>query len=601
MKQNYQKSSVNRNSHGGNSRFPGQRDTSHSGDSKKVTPPPLLENGVVRIIPTGGVEEIGRNMTIIEHAEDIFVVDVGLSSKDSEIPGVEFILPNTKYLQEKANHVRAIFAMNSHADHIGGIPYLAASMGNPPIFARLITAVLIKKQQELFPKSPALEIRVIEKDQSVKIGNHIVHFFGVTKELPDALGIRIETPYGDIVHTGNLRLTHTDNHITKDWGVIFSQFSDTKTLCLLSDSINTEKPGFSIPESQVMKNIDELMEKATGRIIFGAFPAQITRLLHIIDTAIRLNKKIAVEGKSMRRNMDVVNELVMHKHPASNFIRTEEISKYQPEEIVILATGGEGNEYSELIKAASNQHRSISITEGDTIILSSSTISGFERSIQKLKDLLSREGARIVHYQASDVNASSHAHKEEATLFIRKTHPQFFVPISGHHYMLTVHAELARTLAIPESNIAIPQNGSVIEIRDNGTSIHTLREKAPYAKVLVDGISVGEVQEVVIKDRQMLAEDGMFVIVAVIDGASGQLRKSPDIISRGFVYLKESQALLREARTIIKKSLEDQTTKTGPHTLDVDELKQIVTNDISKFLLQKTAKRPVVIPVILNI
>lgn len=600
MKPYYQKPSMNRNFHGAKSRFPGERDTRHSPEQKKFVIPPL-EAGTVRIIPIGGVEEVGRNMTVIEHDQDIFIVDTGLSSKDSEIPGVEFILPNTKYLQEKKSHVRAIFAMNSHADHIGGIPYLAQGMGNPPVFARLISAVLIKKQQELFPKSPALEIRVIEKDQSVKIGNHVVHFFGITKELPDAMGVRIETPYGEVVHTGNLRITQTENQITKDWETVLSQFNDTKTLCLLSDSINTEKPGFSIPEHTVMKNIDELMEKATGRIIFGAFPAQITRLLHIIDTAIRLNKKIAVEGKSMRRNMDVVNELSMHKHPASNFIRTEEISKYRPEEIVILATGSEGNEYSELIKAASNQHRFISIMEGDTIILSSSTISGFERSIQKLKDLLSREGARIVHYQTSDVNASSHAHKEEASLFIRKTHPQFFIPISGHHYMLTVHAELARTLAIPESNIAIPQNGSIIEIRNDGTSLHTLREKAPHAKVLVDGISVGEVQEVVIKDRQMLAEDGMFVIVAAVDGATGALCKSPDIISRGFVYLKESQALLREARILIKKSLEDQTIKTGPADIDVDELKQVVTNDISKFLLQKTAKRPVVIPVILKI
>ncbi len=598
MKTNYEKTSVNR-FHGGR-RFPQDRNSAPHGDHKKVTVSDI-EPDTIRVIPVSGTEEVGRNMTIIEDGKDIFVVDVGLSSKDVEIPGVEYILPNTKYLEDRKEKVRAIFAMNSHANHIGGLPFLAERLGNPPVYARLITAVLIKKQQELFPKAQPLDIRVIEKEQDVTIGSHSVRFFGITKDLPDSMGVRIETPQGEIVHTGNLRVTHKDGAPTEEWTTILNSFENTKTACLLSDSVNTEKPGASISEEQVIKNIRDIMTQTKGRIIFGAFPAQITRLVRIIDIAVELDKKIAIEGRSMKRNMEVVNELLMHKHPASHFIKVEDIEKYKPEEVVILATGSEGNEYSELIRAANNQHRLITIKDTDTIVLSSSTISGFERSIQKLKDLLSRQGARILHYQVSDVNSSSHPHRDEAALLIRKIHPTFFVPISGHHYMLTVHAELARTLGVSESNIAIPQNGSIIEIKNNGAYMHVLKEKAPHTKVLVDGISVGEVQEVVIKDRQMLAEDGMFVIVAAIDNTTGILCKSPDIISRGFVYLKESQALLREARILIKKVIEDITTAKKIETIDMDDLKQDVANDIGKFLLQKTAKRPVVIPVILKI
>jgi ribonuclease J len=596
----YQKKSFDHKREGSRGHFGHGRQPRPPQEDKqsKLPVPPALNN--IRIITLAGVEEIGRNMTVLEHNDDIFVFDAGFSSKDETTPGVDYILPNTKYLEERAQNIRAVFAMHSHTDHIGALPFIMPMFGKVPVFARLITAVLIKKQQETFPKLQGLDIRVIEKNQSVTIGSHTVHFFAVNSHLPDGMGVRIETESGDIVHTGILRLHHENGTILPDTEAEFKAFENNKVLCLLADSTNTEKPGFATTEKEVMQNIDAIMENTKGRIIFGAFPAQITRLLHIIDKAVLLNKKIVTEGRSMKRNIEIVEQLSMHKHDASHFIRPEDMHLYPASEIVILATGPEGDEYAELERAADGLHRHIIIEEGDTVVLSSSTISGYERNIQKLKDILSREGARIIHYTTSDINASSHAHRDEVAYMIRKIAPQYMIPISGCHYMLTVLGELARTLGIPESRIVIPQNGSVIDMAPDGSSIRMLREKAPNTKVLVDGMSVSDVQEVVIKDRQALANDGMFVIVSVLDTARGQLRKSPDIISRGFVYLKESQELLRESREIIKKTIEVRALKDGA-ALDVDDLKQEVVESISKYLLQKTQKRPVVIPVILTL
>jgi len=554
----------------------------------------------VRIIPLGGVEEVGRNMTVIEYKNDIFVVDAGFSFKDESAPGIDYILPNTKYLEERKHKIRAVIVTHGHLDHIGALPYIMPLIGNPPIYTRLLTAVMIKKRQEEFPQMPALDIRVVEKNQTITLGDRTINFFSVTHTIPDSMGLILETPLGNIVHTGDLKLEHENGVAAPNEVVEYSKFENMDVLLLMSDSTNVEKPGFSIPEHLVIQNIGEIVKNTKGRLILGAFSSQLERLVRVIEIAASLNKKVVVEGRSMKTNIDIIEQLGMLKVDHGVLISSEEMGNFPPDRLVILATGAQGDEYGALMRAANKTHRNLKIVKGDVIILSSSIIPGNERGVQKLKDLLSRQGAKIIHYQTSDVHSSGHANRDEMAWFHRKIHPKFFIPIHGYHYMLTVHAELARSLGLPESNVFVPDNGAVIELRPDGTGA-LLREKAPASKVMVDGTSVSDIQEVVIKDRQMLAEDGMFVIVAVIDGASGQLRKSPDIISRGFVYLKESQELLRHARTIIKKTIEDVTMKQGPNGIDVDHLKQTVTDTVGRFLLQKTAKRPVVIPVILSI
>ena len=554
----------------------------------------------VRIIPLGGVEGIGCNMTVFEYKNDIIVVDAGFSFKDESAPGIDYILPNTTYLEERKHKIRAVIITHGHLDHIGALPYIMPLIGNPPIYTRLLTAVMIKKRQEEFPQLPPLDIRVVEKNQSLKLGDRNISFFSVTHTIPDSMGIILETPLGNIVHTGDLKLEHENGIASQNEEKEYSLFEKMNVLCLLSDSTNVEKPGFSIPEHTVVKNIGDIVANTKGRLILGAFSSQLERLMRVIEIAGSLNKKVVVEGRSMKTSIDIIEQLGMLQVARGVIISSEEMGNYPPERLVILATGAQGDEYGALMRAANKTHRNLKIVKGDVIVLSSSIIPGNERGVQKLKDLLSKQGAKIIHYQTSDVHSSGHANRDEMAWFHRKIHPRFFVPIHGYHYMLTVHAELAQAVGLPRDHVFVPDNGSVIEITPNDTG-SIIKEKAPGAKITVDGTSVTSIQEVVIKDRQMLAEDGMFVIVAVIDGASGQLRKSPDIISRGFVYLKESQELLRHARTIIKKTIEDVTTRQGPNGIDVDHLKQTVTDTIGRFLLQKTAKRPVVIPVILSV
>ncbi len=561
---------------------------------------PEIRDGV-RIIPLGGVEGIGSNMTAIETKEDIFIIDAGFSFKDESAPGVDYILPNTKYLEERKHKIRGLLITHGHLDHIGAIPYIMQGLGNPPIYTRLFTAVFIKKRQEEFPQLPALDIRVVEKTDTITIGSLQVSFFAVTHTVPDAMGIIIHTPQGAIVHSGDNKLEHENGIVVDTEKKEYEKFKNLSVLCLMSDSTNTERPGFSVPESLVIKTITGIIHTTRGRIILGAFASQLERLMTILEVAVASGRMIIIDGRSLKSNFEIVHQLGMLKIPQESMATMEDMHRYPPERLLILATGAQGDQYASLMRAANATHRNLKIIKGDTVVLSSSIIPGNEKSVQKLKDGLSKRGAKIIHYQTSDVHSSGHANGDEMQWIISQIKPKFFIPEHGYHYMLVANGEVAIRAGVERSNVIIPDNGMIIDIVENGTKVVIQKEKAPSAKVMVDGTSVSDVQDVVIKDRQMLAEDGMFVIVAVVDGATGQLRKSPDIISRGFVYLKESQELLRHARTIIKKTIEDITTKQHPNGIDVDYLKQTVTDTVTRFLLQKTAKRPVVIPVILSL
>ena len=561
---------------------------------------PDIQDGV-RIIPLGGVEGIGANMTAFEFKDDIFIVDAGFSFKDESAPGVDYILPNTKYLEERRHKVRAVFITHGHLDHIGSIPYVMQGLGNPPLYTRLLTAVMIKKRQEEFPHLPALDIRVVEKNQILEVANHRIQFFSVTHTIPDAMGIIFETPYGNIVHTGDLKLEH-EGGIASDSEVReYSIFKDMNVLCLLADSTNTERAGFSIPEHRVVENIGNIIKETKGRLILGAFSSQLERLVHVIEIAASLGKKVLVEGRSMKTHIDIIQQLGMLKVGNGVLISSEELGNYPPERMVILATGAQGDEFGALMRASNKTHRTLKIAKGDVIILSSSIIPGNERSIQKLKDNLSKQGAKIIHYQVSDVHSSGHANRDEMMWIHDQIKPRFFIPVHGYHYMLTAHGDIGLARGMQKENVIVPDNGMIIDLIDNGTRAYIQPDRAPSAKVMVDGASVSDVQDVVISDRRALSEDGMFVIVAVVDSATGLLRKSPDIISRGFVYLKESQDLLRTSRTIIKRTIEEVTTRNAMNDIDGDYLKQLVTETVTRFLMQKTAKRPVVIPVILAV
>ena len=557
--------------------------------------------GTIRIIPLGGVEEIGRNMTAIEIGNDIIIIDAGLQMKTEETPGIDYIIPNTTYLEERKSKIRAMIVTHGHLDHIGGIPYVMDRIGNPPVYSRYLTTIMIQKRHEEFPHLPKLKIEIIEKDMRITIGDMKVRFFGVTHTIPDAMGVIVETPYGNIVTPGDFKLNHTDEVVSDEEEAEFAIFDKEKTLLLLAESTNIENPGFSTPEHLVYVGLEEIIRRATGRLFIGMFASHMERMIRVIEVAEKMGKKVVIDGRSMKNNVEVlkiVNRLQVKK---DTLIGVEDMDKFPPNRIVSLVTGAQGDEFGVLMRLANKTHRQLRLQKGDTIVLSASIIPGNEKAVERLKDNLSRQGAKIVSYRTSDVyvHSTGHGNLGEIEWLHKKIKPKFFIPIHGNHYRLQLHKDLALSLGMPEENIVVPDNGNIIEIQDGGTKIVTLKDKAPSSPYMVDGFAIGDEQEVVIRDRQMLSQDGMFVVVAMVDSASGKLIKSPDLISRGFVYLKENQELLRQARIIIKKTIEDNVK--GLHPANYDVVKNAVSDATSKYLFQKTAKRPLVIPVILSV
>ena len=562
---------------------------------------PSMKPDTIRIIPLGGVEEIGKNMTMIEYGNDIVVVDIGFQFKDENTPGIDYILPNTKYLEERKDRIKAVIITHGHLDHIGGIPYVMPRIGNPPLYTRMLTSVMVKKRQEEFTHVPPLDIKIVEKDETITLGSLKVKFFAVTHTIPDAMGVIVQTPFGSIVHTGDLKLDHVNGVPTDEEEAEFARaFKDQKVLLLMADSTNVENPGFSIPEKTVHKNIEEIIKNTKGRLIIATFASLLERMLKIIEFAEKYGKKVVVEGRSMKTNIEICRNLGLLKPKKDTLITVEEIENYPPERIIVLATGAQGDEFAAMMRMSNKTHKYIKITKRDTILLSSSIVPGNERAVQKLKDNLSRQGANIIHYRIADVHSSGHANRDETAWIHQKIRPKFFMPVHGYHYMLRVHGDIAREAnGLKDDEIIIPDNGSIVEIQNSGEKIVKLKEKAPSGIVMVDGFAVGDIQDVVIRDRQMLAQDGIFIVFAIINAQTGKLKKSPDIISRGFVYLRESQELLHHARIIIKNTVEESTK--GMNPINIDYVKGAITDNISKFLLQKTAKRPIVIPVLLTI
>ncbi len=575
-----------------------QRNSEERKDPHHKPIPPAGEN--IRIIPLGGVEEVGRNMTAIEYKDDIIVIDAGLAFADEDTPGIDYILPNTKYLEERKDKIRALIVTHGHLDHIGGIPYIMGRIGNPPLYTRNLTALMIKKRQSEFPTNPEINFKIIEKDEELTIGNLKVKFFSVTHSIPDTAGICIRTPWGNIITPGDFKLAHENEIPEEDEEKTYTELSKEKTMLLILESTNIENPGFSTPEKYVHRDLADIVKNTKGRLIIAMFSSHISRIVKVIEAVEQANKKIVIEGRSMKNNIEICKEAGIYAPKKDTIIPASEIHNYPPDRIVILATGGQGEEFSALSRMTAKNYKNVQLTKNDTVVLSASIIPGNEKAVQKLKDNISRHGIKILHYRTSEVflHSTGHGNRGEIEWLHKKLKPKFFIPIHGNHYMLRLHEELARSLGMPEENIAVPDNGSIIEI-ENGEKLVVRKEKAPSGPVMVDGFAIGDTQEVVLRDRQLLSEDGMFVIIASVNSQTGKLKKSPDIISRGFVYLRENQELLRQARHIIKKTIEDNTA--GMHPINFDFIKDVLTDNVSRFLFQKTNKRPIVIPVILGV
>jgi len=569
-------------------------------DDRSPFIPEITDEDTVRIIPVSGVEEIGRNMNIIETKDDIIVVDAGFQfvSEESKAPGIDYILPNTQYLEERKHKIRGLVVTHGHLDHIGGIPFIMERIGNPPIYTQYLTSLMILKRQEEFPHMDPVTMNIIKEGESFTIGSTRIKTFPVTHSIPDAMGVAIETKHGDIVVTGDIKLVHEDGKVVVEERDEWEKIGKNNNLALLCDSTNADRAGFSASEGRVFTTLEEIIKNSTGRLIIGTFASQFDRLISVIKVCEEMGKKVVMEGRSIKTNIEIAIQAKLMDVKQSTFINTGDMSDYPSDRIVILSTGAQGEQYAALMRMATDNHKFIVLTERDTIVLSSSVIPGNEIAVQKLKDNIYRKNVKVINYQGSHVHSSGHGNAGELVWVHQTLKPKFLIPVHGHHYHLKSHMYAAVENGFPRENVVVPDNGTIIEIK-NGTELTVLPMKIPTELMMVDGFTVGTRQEVVLRDRQTLAEDGMFVIIATVNTKNGKLRKSPDIISRGFVYLRENQQLLSEARVLIKKTVEKQTEHMNP--IDLELVKDGLADVVSGFLLQKTQKNPMVIPVLIGI
>lgn len=562
--------------------------------------PEVLDEDTVRVIPVSGVEEIGRNMIIVETKDDIVVVDAGFQfvSEESKAPGINYILPNTQYLEERKHKIRALVVTHGHLDHIGGIPFIIERIGNPPIYTQYLTSLMILKRQEEFPHIEPVDMHVVKEGESFTVGKMKIKTFPVTHSIPDAMGLGLETKHGDIVITGDIKLIHENGKVVVEESSTWEKVGLNNNLALLCDSTNADRDGFSASESKVYETLENIIKAATGRLIIGTFASQFDRLINIIKTCEDTGKKVVLEGRSIKTNIEIAIQAKILEVKPHTIINAGDMGDYPSDKIVILSTGAQGEEFAALMRMATDKHKFVTLNERDTIVLSSSVIPGNEIAVQKLKDNIYRKNVKVVNYKGSHVHSSGHGNAGELVWVHQTVKPKFLVPVHGHHFHLKSQMYAAVENGFPKDNIVVPDNGTIIDIK-NGTEIIKHPVRIPTELVMVDGFTVGTKQEVVLRDRLTLAEDGMFVIIATVNSKTGRLRKSPDIISRGFVYLRENQQLLSEARVLIKRTVEKETERMNP--IDLDLVKDQLADVVSGFLMQKTQKTPMVIPVLIGI
>ena len=556
-----------------------------------------MKKPILRIIPLGGLEEVGKNMILLECQRKILIIDMGLQFPNADMLGVDYIIPNISYLKGKEENILGVVFTHGHYDHIGAVPYLINQLGNPPLFATALTKGIILKRQEDFSRLAPLNIKEIKREDKISLPPFVIKTFPQNHNIPDGIGLLIDTPVGKILHTGDFKFDYTPiangpTDISK-----IADIASKDILLLMSDSTNAEVPGHSLSEKVIQDNLEEIFEKSEGRIIAATFASLLSRIQELINLAEKFKRKVIIDGYSMKANTEIALSLSYLKMKKDTLISPRELRHFPDKRILIICTGSQGEGDASLMRLAHKDHQFLSIKRGDTVILSSSIVPGNERSVQELKDLLSWQGARIFHSQIMDIHASGHAQQEELKTMINVVKPKFLMPIHGSHYMLEVHKNLALSLGIPQKNIIIGENGNVIEISDG--KIKARREKVSASYVMVDGLGIGDVGEVVLRDRQAMAKDGMFVIVVIVDSTTGKVRQSPDIISRGFVYLRESKDLLRQVRRKVIRLVEEITL--SKHTVNWAFVKNRIKEDLGEFLFKKTKRRPMVLPVVIEI
>lgn len=560
--------------------------------SKAVSTVPL------RIIPIGGLGEVTRNMTVFEYKDEILIVDIGLRFPEEDMPGIDYIIPNVKYLEDKKEKIKGVIFTHGHFDHIGAIPYVIDKIGYPPMYATALTKAIILKRQEDFPYLPSLDISEVKPGDRIKIGDYFdVEFIHINHNIPQSVALAIRTPVGLIFHTGDFKFD--ENPLNEKPADIkrIKEIGKEGVLLLLCDSLGAERENHSISEKTVYENLGIIFEEAKGMIIAGTFASLINRIQQLAELSEKGGRKVVFDGYSMKTNALIAKELGYLTLKKGTEIELPQIEDYPRSKITAIVTGAQGEGNAVFMRIANEEHRYIKILKNDSIIFSSSVIPGNERSVQMLKDKLYRTGAKIYHYQMMDIHAGGHAQQEDLKEMLRYTKPKFLMPISAHYSMMVNLGLLAQKQGMPEENIIIADNGNIINIEENRWYFDEQIVPANY--VYVDGLGIGDVGNVVLRDRQVLAQDGMFVVVVTIDSRTGRVRTSPDIISRGFVYLRENAQLLNEVRKRVRAIVERKTIGRGQ--INWVYLKNEIKDKIGAFLFQKTQRRPMVLPVVIEV
>lgn len=555
----------------------------------------VFKKSRLKIIPLGGLHEIGKNITVFEYENEIIVVDCGLSFPDDDMLGVDLVIPDITYLEKNVDKIKGLVITHGHEDHIGGVPYLLKKI-NIPIYATRLAAGLIRNKLEEHKLLRSTKLNEVMQGQTIKLGkNFKVEFIRSSHSIPDSVMLAITTPAGTVLHTGDFKVDYTpiDGKLM-DFGRI-AELGNKGILALMADSTNAERKGFTMSESSVGEVFDKLFLHCTKRIVVATFASNVHRVQQIVNSAIKYNRKIAVCGRSMINMIETARNLGYIECPENIFIDIDMINNYTDEQLVIITTGSQGEPMSALTRMAAGDHRKVKITPNDLVIISATPIPGNEKFVSKVIDDLMQIGAEVVYSSLEDIHVSGHACQEEQKLILALAKPKYFIPVHGEYRQLIAHSETAQSMGIDKDNIIMLSNGRVLEINESGAEFTST---VPSGRILVDGLGVGDVGSIVLRDRQHLSQDGLIVIVLTMDSSTGEVIAGPDVISRGFVYVRESENLMDDVKSVVRHEIKKCEEK---GIRDWSTIKSTTRENLRDYIFAKTKRNPMIIPIIMEV
>ena len=548
----------------------------------------------LKIIPLGGLQEIGKNMTVFEYGDEIIVVDCGLAFPEDDMLGVDLVIPDISYLEKNKYKIKGLVITHGHEDHIRNIPYFLKQI-DVPIYATKLTMGLIKNKLEEHHLLNKTRLKEVKQGQTITLGNFRIEFIRSCHSIPDAVILAIHTPVGIVIHTGDFKIDYTPiDDERMDMGRI-AELGNKGVLALMSDSTNAERKGYTMSERSVGEVFDKLFLNCTKRIVVATFASNVHRVQQIVNSAVDNKRKIAVCGRSMINMINVARKLGYIEVPDNVFIDIDMIKNYKDEQLVIITTGSQGETMSALTRMATGEHKKVEITPNDLIIISANPIPGNEKLVSKVIDDLMKIGAEVVYSSLEDIHVSGHACQEEEKLMLALTRPKYFIPVHGEYRQLVAHSETAQKMGIDKKNIFMMSNGRILELNEKEGK---LTGAVQSGKILVDGLGVGDVGNIVLRDRQHLSQDGLIVIVLTMDSSTGEIVAGPDVISRGFVYVRESENLMEEVKSVIRQSLRKCEEK---HIKDWSSIKSILKEELKEYIFQRTKRNPMLLPIIMEV